>query len=400
MTCESTMDDRPDNVMSMIQRYLPMKSISYILIIFIGLGLCNAFGQVDVLPIPREQPVDESTKSNLLSAFGKVPLHFVANHGQYPDEVVYYAKSEGATVYCTEQGLVFGFAEGSISLKFSEDRRVKPEVRGELEGKVNYFIGNDPASWQTDIPTFQEVVYPAVYPGIDLVYSGDQRRLKYTFYLKPHSDPGHIQMIYDGIEGVCVDDATGELAIQTPWGEMRDAAPVAYQEIEGVRKAVDIVFRLIDEKRVGFSVGDYDPKFSLTIDPGYSTYLGGSDWDYGSGIAVDSSGSVYVTGYTESSNFPTQNPYQGSYAGGYDDAFVTKLSSSGNTLIYSTYLGGSYLDYGTGIAVDSWGNAYVMGTTNSSNFPTQNPYQGSNGGTVDAFVTKLSSNGNTLIYST
>jgi len=144
--------------------------------IFIGLGVCNAFGNVEYLPMEANQSVDEGTKSNVLSAFGKVPLHFVANQGQLEPSVIYYAKSEGVTIYCTEEGLVFGFAEGSISLKFSAlecensfvlsdgvhplktksvfAKRVKPEARGELKGKVNYFIGNDPALWQMDIPTF------------------------------------------------------------------------------------------------------------------------------------------------------------------------------------------------------------------------------------------------------
>jgi len=194
--------------------------------------------------IPINQVVDETTKSTVLARLFHTPLHFVANHGQFPKEVGYYAKSEGATVYCTEQSLVFGFAEGSISLKFSSDRSIRPEAKGELEGKVNYFIGNDPAFWRTDIPTFKEVVYREVYPGIDLVYSGNQRRLKYTFYLRQHSDPDQILMIYDGIESLCVDDETGELVIQTEWGEMRDAKPLAYQKIEGIRK-VDISLRLM-----------------------------------------------------------------------------------------------------------------------------------------------------------
>jgi hypothetical protein len=295
---------------------------------------------------------------------------------------------------------VFGFAEGSISLKFSEcenrsaktlfspkskAKRVKPEARGELEGKVNYFIGNDPAWWRTNIPTFQEVVYPEVYPGIDLVYSGNQRRLKYTFYIQPGSNPNQIQMIYDGIEGVWIDEATGELVIQTEWGEMRDAKPVAYQEIEGVRKEVSISFRLIGEKRVGFAVGNYDPNFRLIIDPGYSTYLGGSDNDFGYGISMDSFGNAYVTGYTYSSDFPTQNPFQGSKAGVWD-AFVTKLENNGSTLSYSTYLGGSGDDGCYDIAVDGDGNAYVTGQTDSDNFPTLNPYQSSHAGNNDAFV--------------
>jgi len=387
-----------------------MKSISYILITFIGLGVCNAFGKVEYLPLPQNQSVDERTKSNVLSAFGKLPLHFVANQGQLDPSVVYYAKSEGATVYCTEEGLVFGFAEGSISLKFNviaseakqspearQSRRVKPEARGKLEGKVNYFIGNDPALWRTNIPTFSEVVYRDVYPGIDLVYSGNQQRLKYTFYLQPGSDPNQIQMIYDGIEGVFVDDATGELVIQTGWGEIRDATPVAYQEIEGVRKEVDISFRLMGEKRVFFAVGDYDPNFMLALDPGYSTYLGGSADDYSWSIAVDGDANAYVTGNTQSSNFPTQNAYDDSLTGT-SDVFVTKLTASGS-LAYSTYLGGSSGECGLGIAVDDSDNIFVTGYTNSTDFPTKNAADDSHNGSEDVFITKLTASG-TLAYST
>jgi hypothetical protein len=378
------------------------------------LSQSKSFGKVEYAPLPQSQPVDEETKSNILSAFWKAPLHFVANDGQLPDEVAYYAKSEGATVYCTEEGLVFGFAEGSISLKFNAivdpsmslrgaKRRSNLEAQKELSGKVNYFIGNDPALWRTNIPTFAEVVYKEVYPGIDLVYSGNQRRLKYTFYLEPGADATQIEMTYDGIESLSVDDDTGELVIQTQWcPKMRDAKPVAYQEIDGVRREVSISFRLIDEKKVGFAVGNYDPKFRLTIDPGYSTYLGGSGSDYGYGIAVDSSGNAYVVGHTtNSTNFPTQSPFQGTYGGGNYDTFVTKLNISGSALEYSTYLGGSNWDEGFGIAVDSSGNAYVTGRTYSTNFPTQNPYQGTHGGGgLDAFVTKLNSAGSALSYST
>jgi len=402
-----------------------MKSISFILAVFIGLGVCNAFGKVEYLPMPQNQSVDEGIKSEteffpktrFLSAFNKLPLHFVANQGQLEPSVVYYAKSEGATVYCTEEGLVFGFAEGSISLKFNaiaapslslrakrsnleakQSLRIKPEARGELKGKVNYFIGNNPALWRTNIPTFSEVVYPEVYPGIDLVYGGHQRRLKYTFYLQPGADPNQIQMIYDGIEDVWVDDATGELVIQTPWGEMRDAAPVAYQEIEDVRKEVDVSFRLMGENRVGFTVGDYDPNFMLVLDPGYSTYLGGSSGDYGRGIAVDGSGNAYVTGRTESTGFPTANAYDDSHNGS-SDAFVTKLNASGTSLSYSTFLGGTGGDAGWGIAVDGSENTYVAGYT-SGGFPTHNAYDDSYNGNADVFVTKLTASGDALSYST
>ena len=377
-----------------------MKSITFLLILFIGLGISNALGQVGYPPMKQEQPVDESARLNLLSLFGKLPLHFVANQGQFSEEVVYYAKSEGVKVYCTEQGLVFGFAEGNISLKFSSDGRVTPKAQGELEGKINYFIGNNPALWRMDIPTFKEVVYRQVYSGIDLVYSGNQRRLKYTFYLQPGADPNQIQMIYDGTKGVSIDAATGELVIQMEWGEMRDAAPVAYQEINGVKKAVDISFHLTDEKSVGFAIGDYDSNFVIVLDPNYSTYLGGSSEDRGYSIAVYDDGNAYITGYTNSSDFPVYNAYQGNFGGGSYDVFVIKLSSNGDTLIYSTYLGGSSDDRGFGIAVDDDGNAYITGTTDSSNFPTEKPLRSGNAGKHDVFVTKLSSSGDKLIYST
>ena len=150
--------------------------------------------------------------------------------------------------------------------------------------------------------------------------------------------------------------------------------------------------------------GDYDA-FVTKLGPGgsalsYSTYLGGSGSDYARSIAVDSSGSVYVAGYTSSTNFPTQNPYQGTNAGGYSDAFISKLGSGGNALSYSTYLGGGSYDSASGIAVDSSRSAYVAGYTSSTNFPTQNPYQGTNAGSSDAFITKLVPGGNALSYST
>ena len=218
-------------------------------------------------------------RSKFLALFGKTPLHFVANQGQLDEAIIYHAKSESVTIFCTETGLVFGFAEGSISLKFSKGKRVRPEAKGELPGKINYFVGNDPASWQTNIPTFREIVYREVYPGTDLIYSGDQRHLKYTFHLQPGADPDQIEMVYEGVEGVRLDEAAGELVIQTEWGDMRDAAPTAHQDIDGVREAVTVSFHPVSETRVGFSVGDYDPNFPLVIDPGYSTYLDGEDWD-------------------------------------------------------------------------------------------------------------------------
>ena len=183
---------------------------------------------------------------------------------------------------------------------------------------------------------------------------------------------------------------------------IRQHKPVVYQEIEGGRREVEGRYALRSGGRVGFEVGEYDPSAALIIDPvlAYSTYLGGSGDDTGTGIAVDSAGNAYVTGFTASTNFPTANALQSTFGGGPADAFVTKLNASGSALVYSTYLGGTGDDGGHGIALDSAANAYVTGATNSNNFPTANALQSTFGGTYDAFVTKLNPAGSALVYST
>jgi len=277
-------------------------------------GQSSAFPKMGVHPdsalaMDADGQVDEATKKNLLANFYRTPMHFIANQGQLDRDVVYYAKTDDGTVYCTEYGLVFGFADNTdqdstlnheedadetrwttISIKFPEHVRVRPEAREQLPGKVNYLIGNEQDTWHTDVPTYEEIVYPEVYDGIDLVYNGDRRRLKYTFYLQPGAKPEQIEMIYEGIDRLSVDSDTGELIAKKGSGEMRDAAPTAYQMIDGIKKEIDVLFHLIGERSVGIAVGDYDPAFPLVIDPVYSTYLGGSDFDRGYAIAVDDSG--------------------------------------------------------------------------------------------------------------
>ncbi|MGB6474111.1 MAG: SBBP repeat-containing protein, partial [Candidatus Sulfotelmatobacter sp.] len=177
---------------------------------------------------------------------------------------------------------------------------------------------------------------------------------------------------------------------------------VVYQEVRGQRREVAGNFVLRGPHRIGFVLGPYDHSQPLVIDPtlAYSTYLGGNYQDSGTSIAVDSSGNVYVTGYTGSTNFPTVNALQATDNGGTSDAFVTKLNASGSALDYSTYLGGNDADYGYGIAVDSSGNAYVTGSTHSTNFPTVNPIQATDNGFYNAFIAKLDPSGSALVYST
>ncbi|MBI4468528.1 MAG: SBBP repeat-containing protein [Acidobacteria bacterium] len=271
----------------------------------------------------------------------------------------------------------------------------------ELPGKVNYFIGNDPARWHTLIPTYARVQYREVYPGIDLVYHGDQGQLEYEFMVAPGADPSRIALEFRGAKGLAI-DARGDLVLQMADGrEFRQRRPVIYQEAVGRRMEVEGAFQITNSgSSVGFRIAGYDSTRPLVSDPVlvYSTYFGGigneTEWR---AIAADAAGNAYVAGTTASVNFPVANAIQ-SELRGTQDAFVAKLNPAGSTLIYCTYLGGSAAEIGYAIAVDMSGNAYVTGLTGSTDFPLANALQsvyggsgpGNNGGASDdAFVAKI-----------
>jgi hypothetical protein len=186
-------------------------------------------------------------------------------------------------------------------------------------------------------------------------------------------------------------------------GQVRFHKPVVYQMEGAERNYVEGRYVLRGAHQVGFEIPVFDPMKTLVIDPtlSYSTYLGGSNYDAGSGIAVDSTGDAYVTGGTSSTDFPTSNPLQPTnHSPDFNNAFVAKIDPTGATLLYSTYLGGGNSDGGSGIAVDGAGNAYVTGSTSSTDFPTSNPLQPTNHGGENAFVAKIDPTGATLLYST
>jgi hypothetical protein len=282
-------------------------------------------------------------------------------------------------------------------------------------GKTNYFLGNDPRKWRADVRTFAKVKYENIYPNIDLVFYGAGRELEYDFVVRPGADPASIAMMLTAGTGrgaVVEDD--GSLAIPAGDGTIRFRAPVLYQNIGKAVHPVKGAFTLHNQndgkQLIGFAVAPYDHSRPLTIDPilDYSTYLGGSDDDTGIAVAVDDSGNAYVAGTTVSLDFPsTPNavfPTHAPCSLYCADAFVAKLDTEGKGLEYATYLGGSQDDNSTAIAIDASGNAYVTGTTTSTDFPTTgNAMQRSCGGTcdaTDAFVTKLNPDGSALLYST
>ena len=271
----------------------------------------------------------------------------------------------------------------------------------ELAGKSNYFIGNDPKRWLTGVPTYAKVKYEGVYSGIDLLYHGNPQQLEYDFVVAPGADPRRIQLDVLGAKRISRGQ-NGDLVFHLRQGEVRWHKPVVYQEKGHTRQEIGVQYAIAGANRVGFEFAKYDARRPLYIDPLlYSTYLGGSGADNGSGIAVDSAGNAYVTGATSSANFPTQGPVQPMFAGGRSDAFVAKINATGSALIYSTYLGGGGDDSGSGIALDTEGNAYVSGWTTSTNFPTLNALQSAyGGGDYDAFVTQINASGSALVYST
>ncbi len=270
---------------------------------------------------------------------------------------------------------------------------------------MNYIIGNDPAEWHTDLPTYAGITYSQLYDGIDLTYSGTEGHLKSTYTIAPGADPSVIRWSYTAISNTNI-DAQGnlQLTLSSKDGEAltaTEAAPVAWQTVGGTQVPVVAQFKVYGDGTVGFIMGVYDRSLPLVLDPTllYSTYLGGTSTDRGQGIAIDSEGNMYVTGPTLSSNFPITNALQPFYAGG-NDAFVTKLSAAGTTLIYSTYLGSTADDQGQDIAVNSLGEVYLIGSTTSASFPITKAVQLSIGGGVDGFITKLDSSGSGLLFST
>jgi hypothetical protein len=274
-------------------------------------------------------------------------------------------------------------------------------------GKSNYFIGNKPEEWRAGIPNYARVLYEEIYPGVSLIFHGsNQRQLEYDFVIAPGTDPRTIHLGFEGANTSTL-DVNGNLVLHTDDGEVIWKAPIAYQEIDGVRQSVVAEYDINARNEVSFRVGSYDREQALVIDPVliYSTYLGGTGSDVASSVALDAAGNVYITGDTNSEDFPISNALQQQRAGGVA-AFITKLSPGGNALVYSTYLGG--VTHGSGssaIAVDAAGYAYITGSTSSDTFPTVNAYQQQiaprqNATPEDAFVAKLSPSGDSLVYST
>ncbi|MGA2722286.1 MAG: SBBP repeat-containing protein [Bryobacteraceae bacterium] len=361
-----------------------------------------------------------------------VPLSFEPNQGQAASTVQFLSRGSGYALFLTPGKVVLNLERQQPASAASVDTlrmsligaNAKANAVGlaPQPGVVSYFIGNDPKNWRSGIPTYGKVNYAQIYPGVDLVFYGNQRQLEYDFVVAPGADPSRIAWRIDGARASL--DADGNLALSASNGPASFKKPVLYQMDGDKRTSVEGWFAVAGNQ-VRFRLGSYDHSRALIIDPvlSYASYLAGSatdniGWTTGpgnlqvgtsQGLAVDSAGSVYVAGDTYSIDFPTKNPYEsappakvtGVLPGQWPSAFVTKFSPDGSSLVYSTYLGGNNYDYIYAIAVDSSGSAYVTGQTNSTTFPvTSGAYQTVYASNISAFVTKLNSTGTGLVYST
>ena len=276
----------------------------------------------------------------------------------------------------------------------------------QLPGKSNYFIGNNPAKWRMGVPQFARVRYENVYPGINLVFYGNEGHLEYDFQVAPGGDPSQAELEFSGAKKLELKD--GSLVIRGENGSLRLNAPSVYQEIDGRKQPVEGSFVLRAANRAGFAVGAYDHSRELIIDPilNFSTYFGGSGDEHSTSVTVDGSLNIYLTGSTTSPNLPvTPGAKQGTLNGA-QNVYVAKiqppLGSVQALLMELTYLGGSGTDYPVGLEVDGEGNPFVAGTTTSADFPTTatNAYQATaaSAGT-HVFVTKLKFDFSQLVYS-
>lgn len=368
------------------------------------------------MSIMKNKKIQEETCLERLFAF-------IPNAGQYDPLVSYFAKANGYRIFFLPDRIVFDFISipskaerawdgakvakaAAVALIFDQCQLDGIPV-GNLpnEGIYNFMIGNDPEHWHSNISSYGEICYRELWPGIDLFVRTDHGVIKFDWHLKPGCSTEQIVMRYEGAESLAL-DVNGNLLIHHALGSMTDLHPIAYQEADGEKKEVACSFVLnttiAENPTVGFQVGEYDINRSLWIDPAvnYTTYLGGADADSIAGVALDNAGNAYFVGTTSSNDFPiVTGAYQPALAGS-SDVFITKIAPDGASLVYSTYLGGTGTDQGLAIAIDVSGAAYVTGSTSSTNFPTENAYQGAIAGAQDAFVSKLAQDGASLSYST
>lgn len=410
-----------------------------------GVRLGTSSSAKDSRGIAQAAASDSSSASRVALQYGKLPLSFEPNRGQSHNDAAFLARGDGYSLFLTPAETAVVLRQNSAHTVFpaTETKEnkfdtvkapavLRMQLAGgskaarlaaldKLPGKSNYLIGNDPTKWRVNVPNYRRVEERSVYDGVDLVYYGSQRQLEYDFVVAPNADPSVIHLAFRGADKLRA-DSVGDLHVTVAGKDVLLHKPVAYQVAGPGKEKVTVAanYVLLGPHDVAFQLGKYDTARDLVIDPilSYSTYLGGTNIDGANAIAVAADNTAFITGGTFSIDFPTAHPLQPNHGGPDDfsqDAFVTKISADGSTLLYSTYLGGKAQDVANGIAVDPFGDAYVTGTTISPDFPATSgafdpactddgacgAKKCNNLGLVvsNAFVSKLNPEGTGLIYS-
>ena len=358
-------------------------------------------------------------QSATVKSFGQLPLFFEPNRGQADAQARFVARGQGYSVFLTP-------TEAVLALQSSEKEKATSAVlrlqlvnasasakisgRDLLPGYSNYFIGKDQSQWRTRIPQYGKVEYSQVYPGIDLLYYGNQRQMEYDFVVAPGADPKAIAFQLKGNDKIEVGEK-GQLVVHLKNAAVELLKPVVYQQVNGERREIAGNYMLQSDGRVSFALGSYDSNLPLVIDPVlvYSSYLGGTSTDYASAVTVDAVGSAYVVGWTASLDFPVAGAYQGTNKG--TNAFLTKMSADGTAVVFSTFLGGTDSfcggDRANAVALNAISEPFIAGRAYSTDFPTSSTaYQKTGGGCSggggggSGFVTRFSADGTLLRFST
>ena len=380
-----------------------------------SLGVIVCISLITIALSASIAPPDQAP--DLVKNFGNIPLRFEQNMGQYPSDVHFISRSSKSSSLITNRGLILSnknIAKTPIEIQFEGIKQSNPEGEHKLTGTTNYFIGNDEKKWIRDVPLYEHVISKEIYSGIDVKYHNRGSLLEYDFIVQPNANFNDIRFKINYADSVLINEE-GSLEIRSNGELLFQHKPFIYQEIDDKKIEVSGKYKLLSENTVALAISEFNRDYPLVIDPvlEFSTHHGGIDQDLISDIALDSTGNIYVTGATSSTTFPTVNPAQAIYAGGSLDAFVTKLSPDGSSILYSTYIGGSYQEgagiYNVeaasragGIAVNAQGEAFIVGFTDSdTDFPTVNALQPTYGGAdYDGYFAKLNSAGNALVFST
>lgn len=366
-------------------------------------------------------------------------IAFIKNLGQWEEEIRYKANLNGGAVFLEERCITYVFLNGKEWEQFHQQKfnkeikrsfvsahaykvhfknaNANPEFseKEKYEHYHNYFLGNNPKYWSSEVPLFKEIIYKELYSGIDLCYTQANGTIKYEFHVAAHAKPSDIVLEFEGIDKLSLQ--RGNLIIHTSIGEIRELAPISFQIINGEKYYISSEYKLT-KNEIRFSIGDYNPNYPLTIDPTlvFSTYTGSTADNWGFTATYDNAGNAFGGGIAFATGYPTSTgAYQINYAGGACDIAVSKFNASGSHLLFSTYIGGNFSEQPHSLVCNRNGELYIFGTTSSFNFPTtanafQNQFQGGTnlnlsnsinyGNGSDIVIVKLNNTGTQLLGST